>query len=192
MRKQVLISVLPGAVVLVAWTFLVNGILGFGSSIDRRPISDERRVHEALKTSLTEPGRYIANPELTLDGNFPEGEPVFGIQYSGMGHDAAGAVMLVQLAIFVVASTIGAWMLSVCSPRMLSSYPRRVLYFVALGTLIALCGGLANFGIDSYGVKDAMLLALVDILAWTLAGLVVAWLIHPEAETSGQPQSSGA
>jgi hypothetical protein len=188
MRKRVIISGLLGAVILIVWTFLVNGILGFGSSIDRKSISAERQVHEFLKASLSEPGRYIANPELTLAGTFPEGEPVFSIHYSGMGHDSAGTVMLVQLAMFVITPMIGAWMLSVSSPRILSSYPRRVLFFAALGLLIALYGGITNFAIDGYGAGDALMLALLDIITWTLVGMVVAWRMQPEPGILGQPQ----
>lgn len=182
MRRRVIISGLLGAVVLVVWTFLINGILGFGSSIDRKSITTERKVHETLRASLVEPGRYIANPELTLAGTFPEGEPVFSIHYSGMGHESAGAVMLVQVAIFVAAPMISAWLLSVSSPWILSSYPRRVFFLAAMGLLIALSGSIANFGIDSYAAKDALMLALLDITTWTVVGLVVAWRMRPEAD----------
>jgi hypothetical protein len=192
MRKRVIISGLLGAVILIVWTFLVNGILGFGSSIDRKSISAERQVHEFLKASLSEPGRYIANPELTLAGTFPEGEPVFSIHYSGMGHDSAGTVMLVQLAMFAIAPMIGAWMLSVSSPWILSRYTRRVLFFAAMGLLIAVYGGIENFGIDGYPPVDALLLALLDVITWTLVGMVVAWRMRPEPDMLRQPQTARA
>ena len=186
MRRRVIISGLLGAVVLVVWTYLVNGILGFGSSIDRKSISAERQVHELLKASLSEPGRYIANPELTPAGTFAEGEPVFSILHSGMGHESAGTVMLVQVAMFLIAPMIGAWMLSVSSPWMLSSYPRRVLFFAAMGLLVAFYGGITNFGIDSYPPRDALMLALLDVITWILVGLAVAWRMRPEPETLRQ------
>ena len=186
MRKKVILSGLLGAVVLVVWTFLVNGVFGFGSGIERRPITAEQNVHETLSASLIEPGRYIANPELTASGTFPEGEPVFSIYYSGMGHESAGKVMLVQLAMFVIAPMVGAWMLSVSSPLILLSYRRRVLFFAAVGLLVAFYGGITNFGIDSYPPKDALMLALLDVITWTLVGLVVAWRMRPEPESLRQ------
>jgi hypothetical protein len=192
MRRKVVMSGLLGAVVLVVWTFLVNGILGLGSSIERKRITAERDVHEFLQARLAEPGRYIANPERTGAGVFPEGEPVFSIHYSGMGHESAGTVMLVQLAMFLVTPMTGAWMLSVSSPWMLSSYPRRVLFFVAMGLLIAFYGGITNFGIDSYPPKDALMLALLDAITWTLVGLVVAWRMRPEPEILKRPQTARA
>jgi hypothetical protein len=192
MRKKVIVSGLLGAVVLVVWTFLVNGVFGVGSGIERRPMAAERQVHEILNASLAEPGRYIANPELTAAGSFPEGEPVFSIHYSGMGHESAGTVMLVQLAMFLVAPMIGAWMLSVSSPWMLSSYPRRVLFFGVMGLLTALYGGITNFGIDSYPPEDALMLAVLDVITWTLVGLVVAWRMRPEPAILRQPQTARA
>ena len=132
MLKKVIVSGLLGGVVLVVWTFTVNGILGFRSNVDMKPIRNERQVYECLKGSIVEPGRYICNPELTLSGTFPGEEPVFSIHYSGMGHESAGGQVLVQLAVFLLAPMIGAWMLSVTSGPIISSYPRKVLFSQSL------------------------------------------------------------
>ncbi len=56
MAKRVIIAGLLGGVVLIAWTFAVNGLLGFKSSMDMNRIPAERQVYEVLKTSITEPG----------------------------------------------------------------------------------------------------------------------------------------
>jgi hypothetical protein len=69
---------------------------------------------------------------------------------------------------------IAVWMLSLTTPRVLFSYPRKVLFFMAIGLLFAVFGDLMNFGIDKYSLNDALLIAANDILAWTLVGLVVA------------------
>ena len=97
-----------------------------------------------------------------------------------MGHEAAGRLMVLQLALFFVSPTIGAWMLSVTSGRVLASYPRKVLFFAAIGLLMAVYGALQNFGIDSYPLGDALMLAGRDILSWALVGLMVAWRMQPE------------
>jgi hypothetical protein len=187
MMKKVIVSGLLGAGVLIVWMFVVNGVFGFKGSIDRKPILDERRVYECLKGSIVEPGRYICNPELDSSGSFPGEEPVFGIYYSGMGHESAGKLMLVQLALFVLAPTIAAWMLSLTSERTVASYPRKVLFFAAMGLLFAVFGDLMRFGIDSYSLNDALMLAVHDIMAWTLVGLVVAWRMQPEPGTATHP-----
>jgi hypothetical protein len=71
-------------------------------------------------------------------------------------------------------------MLSLTSSWVLSSYARKVLFFTAIGLLFAFYSDLLNFGIDAYALKDAMILAVNDILAWTLVGLVVAWRMQLE------------
>ena len=184
MLRKVIVSGLLGGLVLFGWTFVVNGIFGFRNSIDMTQIPAERQVYEVLQQSIAEPGRYIVNPELTSQGTFPGEEPVFSVHHSGMGHESAGRLMLLQLALFFIAPTIGAWLLSVTSGRVLASYPRRVLIFVAVGPLLAVYGALQNCGIDSYPLGDALMLAGRDILSWTLVGLVVAWQMQPEPGTA--------
>ncbi len=174
MFKKVVVSGLLGFVVLFAWGFIVNGVFGFNSRINMKQIPDERQVYKVLKDSVVEPGRYIFNPELTPSGMFPEGEPVYSVQYSGIGHESAGKMMLFQFALLLLASMIAVWMLSLTTPRVLFSYPRKVLFFMAIGLLFAVFGDLMNFGIDKYSLNDALLIAANDILAWTLVGLVVA------------------
>lgn len=179
MFKKVVVSGLLGFVVLFAWGFVVNGVFGFNNRINMKQIPGERRVYEVLKDSIVEPGRYIFNPELTPAGMFPDGEPVFSLHYSGMGHDSAGKMMLFQFGLLLLSSMIAVWMLSLTAPRVLSSYPRKVLFFVAIGLLIAVFGDLMNFGIDKYSLNDALLIAANDILAWTMVGLVVSKSFRP-------------
>ncbi len=187
MLKKVIVSGLLGGVILIASTFVINGIFGFRSSIDMKPIPDERQAYECLKGSIVEPGRYICNPELTSSGSFPGEEPVFGIYYSGMGHESAGGLMPIQLALFVLAPTVAAWMLSLTSERTIASYPRKVLFFAAIGLLFAVYGDLMSFGIDGYPLSDALMLAAYDIMVWTLVGLVVAWRMQPESGMATHP-----
>jgi hypothetical protein len=176
--KNVLGAGALGGVVLIVWTFVVNGILGFQARIDMKQIPAERQVYETLKEYVAAPGRYIVNPEVTSDQRFPEGEPVFSVLYGGMGHEAAGQLMIVGLVILFLAPIVGAWMLSQASGRVLSSYPRKVMFFVAMGLLFAIFSDLAKWGIGNYSLRDAILLAANDLVVWTLVGLVVAWRIQ--------------
>ena len=102
MFKKVAVSGLLGMMILMGWTLLVNGVFGLNGRINMRQVSDERMVYEILKESIVEPGRYILNPELTPSGVFPDGEPVFSVNYSGIGHESAGKVMLFQLAVYLL------------------------------------------------------------------------------------------
>jgi hypothetical protein len=179
MLKKVIVAGLLGGVVLIVWTFVVNGLLRFEAGINMKQIPAERQVYEMLKEHITEPGRYVCNPELTSEGRFPNEEPVFSVLYGGMGHESAGEHMLVGLVVFLLSPIIAAWMLSQTSARVMSGYCRKVLFFVAIGFLFAIFGDLTSFGIGGYPAKDVVLLAANDIVVWTLVGLVVAWRIKP-------------
>ncbi len=179
MLKRVIPAGLLGWVVLMVWVFVVNGMFGFRRSIDMNRVAGEKQVYALLKEKIVEPGRYIFNPEVSRERGFPGEEPVYSVHYSGMGHGTAGMMMLIDLLIGIVSVTLAAWMLSVTSARILSSYPRKVLFFAAIGLLFALFGDLTRFGIGGYSLKPALLLALNSVVAWTLVGLVVAWRIKP-------------
>ena len=180
MAKKVILAGLLGWIVLIVWGFVVNGVFRFNSSINLNQIQEERQVYQFLKETITEPGRYIINPEQTASGIFPDGEPVYSIHYSGIGHEAAGKLMLLQLAILLLIAMIAAWIMSLSSQRMLSSYPQKVLFFIALGLLFSGFSFLTNYGIDEYSLTDALLLAIHDIGLWTILGLLFAWRITPE------------
>jgi len=149
-------------------------------SMDMKHFSNERQVYEILKENIIEPGRYICNPELTSEKPFPDGEPVFSILYSGVGHESAGGMMLVELLLFFLAPIIASWLLSQTSERILSSYARKVFFFTGIGLLFAIFGDLTNFGIGDYPLSDSLIFALHNIIVWTVVGLVVAWKMKPE------------
>lgn len=180
MVKKVFVSGLLGGVVLITLTIIANVIFGFNSRMDMKQILNERQVYEILKENIIEPGRYICNPEVTSSAGFPEGEPVFSILYGGMGHAAAGSLFFVGLLAFFLAPTIGAWLLSITSERILSNYFRKVLFFAVIGLLFAVFSDLSNFGIGNYPLSDALILAVYTIAIWTIVGLVVAWRMQPE------------
>jgi len=180
MFKKVVLAGFLGGLVLIFWTFIVNGIFGFQSSMDMKIVPNESQVYEVLKSNITEPGRYTCNPQPTQEG-FPGGEPAFGILYGGMGHEAAGWLMIVQLPLFFLAPLMGALLLSFTSDSILTSYIRKVLFFSGIGLMIALFSDLTNFGIASYPPINALIFAIHDILLWTVIGLTTAWLIKPNS-----------
>lgn len=179
MFKRVVVAGLLGMIALTAWSLLVNGVFGFNRQVNMRQLASERIVYETLKEHVVEPGRYVINPELTTSQVFPGGEPVFAIQFSGMGHESAGMIMLVQLGVSLMACMIATWMLSLARQQILSSYPWRVLFLVATGLLLALLGDMITFGIDGHSLRDALLVAANTVLSWTVAGLLVAKYFRP-------------
>jgi hypothetical protein len=179
MKKKVFVSGLVGAAVLIVWTFVLNGILGFNARLTMKQVPNERDVYNMLKTTITEPGRYLCNPALTSDGRFPENEPVFGIQYSGIGHEAAGLGALLGLLQFLILPLIGAWMLSKTSERFRSRFINRVGFFAVIGSLVAITGDLGTFGIGGSPLTVAFLFAVRTIVTWTIIGSAMAALMRP-------------
>jgi len=184
---KVISAGLLGGVVLIVWTLVVNGLLGFRVRLDMKQLPAERQVYELLREHVVDAGRYVLNPEPTADGRFPDGQPVFSVLYGGMGHEAAGRLMLVGFATFFIAPLAGAWMLSRASQSVLSSYPSKVLFFTAIGVLVAVFSDLMDFGIGGYPAGDALIIAAHDIVVWTVMGLVVAWRIQPEPMNGTRP-----
>ncbi len=177
--KNVVSAGLLGGVVLIVWTFVANGLFGFQARIDMNQVPAEQQVYEALQEHVDTPGRYTINPQLTADGRFPDDKPVFSVLYGGMGHEAAGGLMLFGLVLYLLAPLIGAWMLSQTSESLRASYGRKVLFFSSIGLLFAVYGDLTRYGIGNYPLNDALAFAAFHIIAWTLMGLVVAWRIRP-------------
>lgn len=184
--RRILVAGLLGAVALIVWTFVVDAFLGYKRSIEMDQLPAEREVYAFLRERVTEPGRYVCNPEVRPGEEFPGHEPVFSIQYSGVGHADAGQEMIVSLVIMLLAPTLGACLLSKTADRTLASYGRKVFFFVELGIVVALFSGVARFGIGAYSLRDALALALHDVLAWTVVGLVVAWRIRPQPPSAAK------
>lgn len=164
MMKKVLVSAFAGAVILLLWSFVLNVVLGFNARLNMKQIPNEREVYALLKTSITEPGRYLCNPALTPDGRFPDNEPVFGIQYAGVGHEAAGLGAVLDLLQFLIVPLIGAWMLSTTSDVFRSRFINRVGFFVVLGLLEAVTNDLNSYGIGASPLQAALLFALALLL----------------------------
>jgi hypothetical protein len=176
--KKVLLAGLLGGFVMLAWLIVVDAMLGFRRSIDMKALPDERSVYSFLVEQVPEPGIYVVNPEVSPDRAFPGHDPIFGVHYTGLGHDDAGKEVLVGLLIMLLAPMAGAWLLTRSSPRVLSRYRSRVGFLAMVGAVMALMVLGARFGLASFSFGAALALALHDLAAWTLAGCVVAWRIR--------------
>jgi hypothetical protein len=184
--KRVLIGGLLGGLVLIVWLIAVDGLLGFKRSIEMDRLPNERVVYEFLSKQVTEPGRFVCNPEVTPGQRFPGDDPIFAIHYTGLGHNDAGQEIILGLVVVLLAPIIGAWLLWNASSRVHSSYGSRVVFFATIGIIVALFSILARFGLASYSLGDAVALGIHDFAAWLLAGLLVAWKVNPAKENSEQ------
>lgn len=181
MVKRVVLGGLLGMAVILAWSFVANGLFGFRARLDMKPIPQERRLYEVLKETVPGPGRYICNPEVVPGVGFPPGQPAYAILFGGVGHEVAGSLMVANLAVFLLAPLLAAALLASASPWVLERYRRRLLFVCGLGLLLVLWGPLSHFGIAGYPLTDALLLAGHDLLLWAAVGTVVAWRVRPLA-----------
>ena len=182
--KRVLLAGLLGGVVMIVWLIVVDAFLGFGRSIDMNQLPEERTVYAFLVEHVKEPGRYVLNPEVLPDQRFPGDDPIFGLHYTGLGHDDAGQEMLIGLVVMLLSPIAGAWLLANSSPRTLSRYSRRVAFFAIIGVVVALMGVGARFGLASYSLGDASAWGIHDLGAWVCAGLLVSRFVRPPTERS--------
>ena len=182
MIKKVFWAGLLGALAMIVFSFLVNGVFGLNSRLNMKPLPAEREVYEALKKAVTQPGHYNCNPALTAEGRFPDSEPVFTVVNSGFTHGAAGASLLKDLGLTLLAAFISTGMLAMASPRVLASYAGKCLFFVLIGLLFGLLTGIRS----DYPRADGLLKALYEIMFWTVAGLVVAWRLRLPATPSAE------
>jgi hypothetical protein len=172
--KRILLAGAGGALALVLLSFVANGVFGLRSRIELKRIPAEARVYAVLKESVREPGAYVCNPPPAASGEFPAGAPVFSIRYSGMGHEAAGSLFLLDLAVALAAPTIAAWLLSLASERVRGRYWRSVAFIAAIGVVVAVFSDLPKSGIGGYPLSSVLLLSAYDIAAWTLCGMAIA------------------
>lgn len=184
MTRRILNAGIMGGVVLIVWTFVINAIFGFRPNIDLKKVPNEPEIYEILKENIVEPGKYVCNPPVSPGLPFPDKEPVYGIHYSGIGHGSAALIMVIQLFIFITAPLLASWLLSKACEGILASYWKKVLFFTVIGIIIALFGDLAQFDIGKYSFTDVAKMAVQDIIAWTLIGLVAAWQLVPANATS--------
>jgi hypothetical protein len=183
MNRKVIYTGLVGMITLLICTFVLNGLLGFNARFNMKLVPNEQEVYAMLKNTITEPGRYLCNPALTSDGRFPDNEPVFGIQYAGVGHETAGLGAVFGLIEFLFAPLIGAWMLSLTSEQYRSRFFNRVWFFIVIGLLLAITGDLHSFGIGGSPLAVALLFAARTVVAWTIVGIAVASLMRPIRQT---------
>jgi hypothetical protein len=185
MIRRIFVAGTLAFVVLTLWTMLVNVLFGFTVRVAMNRVADERAVHRVLKENVTAPGLYLVNPAVTADWQFPPGEPVFGVSYSGIGHESAGPMMFVEFGVALATALLVAGLLSAASASTLSTWVRRVGFVVALGVLMAVTADLSRIGIGGVPLGTAAAKAAVRVAGWTLAGLAMAWATRPPAKEPG-------
>ncbi len=185
--RRVMLAGLLGGLVMMSWLIVVDGLLGLRRGIDTHQLQDEREVYDFLAEHVTEPGRYVLNPEVVQGQGFPGEEPIYAVHYTGLGHADAGQEVLAGLVITFLTCAAGAWLLVNASARVQSAYGTRVAFFAVIGLVSALMGLGARFGLASYPMSSSLALAGHDLAAWVLVGMVVAMVVRPPDPRKAKP-----
>ncbi len=99
-----------------------------------------------------------------------------------MGHEAAGPLSVVLDFLYaILTATLCAWLLSLCSEKIISSYPRKVFFVIVIGLLFVVFSDLKKYGIGGYPLSDTLIMAFHNIILWTVLGLVVGLFIKPKS-----------
>ena len=188
MKKEVLAAGLLGGTVMLVWLFVTNAVLPFKSNLIHQviPLANQLEVHEALERNITESRTYSVpylSPE--EEAQFPDyrDQPVYSITYEGYTHGGGGGTIMssfpvTMLAVFLP-PLIAAWMLSVASPAILSRYSRRFFFVAVLGVIVALYDDVLQMAFGPQPEDYLTFLALNNLIAWALTGLVIARMIRP-------------
>lgn len=187
-----------GAIIYFVWGMLAWMVLPLhGPTVAALP--EERAVADSLKAQNLESGVYIvpnttdpeamSNPESEFTKNHLAG-PIFSIFYRKEGATPmAGSVLFGGFIIDLLAATLAAALLS-CTGACCRGYGARVGFVMGLGVFVALIahGGYWNWMYFPTGFTIAF---MVDVtIGWLLAGLAIAFFVHPKQEASTTPQAA--
>jgi hypothetical protein len=182
MRKEVWIGGGLGGLTMFVWLFISNAVVPLKSSLIHKIAPNQLAVHEALKANITEPGTYSC-PYLSPaeEAKMPDyrSQPIYSITYSGTTHGNPGSPWdFVAIPLLFVATTAAAWMLSMASPAIRSTYFRRVVFVALIGVIVAVYDDLLQLSFGPQPRDYLLFLAVNNVITWILVGLVVAGCVR--------------
>ena len=179
--KRLVLGALLAAVVLFAWGFLYWGLIpspGFHEP------SDEAALHQSLSEHLPESGAYyVPLPEGGPDSiaRYEAGPIAFMFVRTTGGSPMPASMMIFGfIHMFITALLIGT-LLRMMLPQ-LPAYGDRVLFVALIGIATAFW---SDFSWPIWWRTPwtfFVWLGLYDVLAWTLAGTVLARFAKPKAD----------
>lgn len=188
-----------GAVVLFLWGFVYWVHLS-GALVPYKHMTDEAAVVEVLQENLTETGIYLfpmpehdPDPNATADEKKAANEayaerhregPLGAVSYLVEGREVMPPSKLAKGFVINFASALIASIMLCCACGR-RGYAARVAFVFGLGLFVAVSVHLIarNYLFDPL---DFTLLKIGDsIVGWLLAGLVIAAVVKPRAETAG-------
>ena len=183
------IASLVGALVVFGWGSVSWLVLTWHlDSMTNLPGGDA--TFEALKVNLPESGVYMYPPppeagadEATLKDwseKYSGGPYINMLVYRDAGYNENMATTFIKgYALDVVGCGLIACLLFLACPAM-QSYARRVMFVLLLAVFASVVGPLIEWNYWQYPADFAIPMFLDGIIAWTLAGLVIAAIVKPK------------
>ena len=187
---RILIAALVGGLAVLLWGILAHTVLPLGE-VGVRPLPAEESIVGPLQAALTEPGVYFfpAMPmdrELTADEKAAwEAKYVRGptgiVVYQPRGAEPmAPWNLLIELLTDVVSALLAAVLLSLTVVR----YWTRVLFLVLMGVFSWVVVSIPYWNWYRFPGDFTLAAGLNQLLAWFVAGLVVAAIVKPKAAST--------
>lgn len=191
MTGKLITGTLVGTVVMMVVGFLWYGLLPIGSS-SFQGLPNSEAVVAAVKAGNLKTGTYqypyVSHETLSNDEQAKEefvklhaSGPMFEVRYHAEGVDLMAGGMFVQgFFHFLVSAIIAVFILRMALP-LLTTYGRRLGFFIALGLFAGLYTNLAGPIWMFYPWDRAIMDMLASVVNWTIAGAAMAAIIKPAA-----------
>ena len=180
MKKIIIASILGGLTIFV-WGAISWVALPFHKTTIHS-LTNEDAVVAALKAGGAATGAYMipgfADSKEVMDAKAEAG-PLVHIYYRNEGMPPMDPMFFIKgILLDIVVMWLAVMMLSKISWS-LASYGNRVRFMAMIGLIIAIGVRLGDTIYFGYPFDFIILIAIDEVIAWTLAGLVVARIVKP-------------
>jgi hypothetical protein len=184
---RILIAALVGGIAVLLWGVVAHVVLPLGE-VGVRPLPAEESMVGPMRTALTEPGVYFF-PAMEMGRELSEEEkaaweakylqgPTGILVYQPSGSEALSPRhMLIELLTDVVSALLAAILLSLTAVR----YWARVLFVVGMGVFSWVTISIPYWNWYRFPGDFTLAEGIDQVLAWLVAGLVVAAIVKPRA-----------
>ncbi|HYM19929.1 MAG TPA: hypothetical protein VEW28_02880 [Candidatus Kapabacteria bacterium] len=185
--KRILLASVLGAITMFIWGFISWAVLPWHTS-SIHTFSNEDAIVAAIKAGNNPSGAYMI-PGFAMGHDAmvakTEAGPVAHIFYKAEGMKAMDPMFFVKALILdILAMLVAVSLLSKISWS-LASYGNRVRFMMMIGLIIAIATRLGDIVYFSYPMEFSLPMAVDEVIAWTLAGLVVAKFTKPAMAKAG-------
>lgn len=185
--KRIFLPSLFAAVVVFIWMAISWTVLPWHGNL-LKSIPEGAGI-ETLKHNLTEKGIYhypgmpAENTDAAMDeytAKYQTGPVVHFMVYNPSGVDPMNPMTFIWSFLFNFLSVLIAAFILVKAINYKTTFMQRVLIVMLFGLFAALNGPLMDWNWWHYPFNFSIGVAVDLVITWFLAGLILAWRIHPE------------